>query len=289
MLGILLIDKPKGVSSHDVVNMVRRRFSTKRVGHAGTLDPLGTGLLVIAVGPATRFLQYLSLEPKVYEAEATFGRESSTQDAEGEFGEEKPVPDDLEKALCEVLPDFTGLVEQVPPMYSAVKVKGKALYHYARKGEEIEREKRSVHIDEIILHEAASPNAKLKVSCSGGTYVRTLVHDVGQRLGCGGYLSALVRTECGVFRLADAVPPDQAETSRLIPLELALHPMPVVNLNEHQALAIRQGQRIGVPRPPNSRLCALKHGDAVIGVACVAGNQLQPECVLPSEVDHGAG
>lgn len=289
MLGILLIDKPKGVSSHDVVNMVRRRFGTKRVGHAGTLDPLGTGLLVIAVGPATRFLQYLSLEPKVYEVVANFGRESNTQDAEGELSEERPIPEDLEKALCETLPDFTGLVEQMPPMYSAVKIKGKALYHYARKGEEVEREKRSVHIDEIVLHEVVPPNAKMRVSCSGGTYIRTLIHDVGQRLGCGGYLSALARTECGVFRLADAVPPEHAETSHLIPLEVALHPMPIVELNENQALAIRQGQRIGMPRPPGSRLCALKHGGGVIGVACVAGNQLQPECVLPIEVEHGAG
>ena len=147
MLGILVIDKPPGMTSHDVVDRVRRRLGTRRVGHAGSLDPMATGVLVVAVGPATRFLQYLPLEPKEYEATIAFGTETDTQDAEGSVLATAPVPSDLDRRVEELLPEFLGPIEQLPPMFSAVKRAGKPLYAYARKGEEVDRTPRTVYVD----------------------------------------------------------------------------------------------------------------------------------------------
>ncbi len=287
MLGVLLIDKPSGITSHDVVNQIRRRFGTRRVGHSGTLDPLGTGLLVLAVGPATRFLQYLPLEPKEYDLVAAFGVESTTQDAEGELSDPKPVPVDLRARVEEAIPSFLGLLSQVPPMYSAVKVAGKPLYQYARKGEEREREARSVFVETIELLEVHEDSARMRVVCSGGTYMRTLAHDLGRAIGCGAYLSSLVRTRSGKFTLEDAAALDEALPEDLIPLEEALPPMPILDLNAVETAAARHGQRIGRQRPPAARLVALREPDfGVFGVARVDGNQLQPECVLPIEATH---
>lgn len=288
MLGILLIAKPLGITSHDVVNQVRRKLGTRRVGHAGTLDPLGTGLLVVAVGPATRFLQYLSLEPKEYVAEITFGQSSNTQDAEGELSDPLPIPENLGERLQQAIPGFVGSIEQLPPMYSAVKIKGKALYHYARKGQEVARETRAVRIDEIEVTSIQSAKADLRVVCSGGTYMRTLAHDLGQAVDCGAYLSGLSRTRCGVFELGEAVDLVAASEDDLLSLEEAIEPMPILTLNAVQAGAIRQGRRIGWLRPVPVRFAAVKEaGGDVFGVVQVAGSELQPECVLPTEVLHG--
>lgn len=286
MLGILLVDKPLGISSHDVVNAVRRGFGTRRVGHAGTLDPQGAGLLVVAVGPATRFLQYLALEPKVYEAEFTFGRATNTQDSEGETSFEGPVPDDLEGALVEHLPAFVGAIRQIPPMYSAVKKAGKPLYTYARRGEEVEREEREVFIEGIDLHEAAGATARLRIVCSGGTYVRTLAHDVGQALGCGAFLSALRRTGVGRFTLDEAVSLDEMSPAHLIPLRQALQPMPVIDLNAVQTEHVREGRRVGIGRPaPEGRVAVADPDGEVIGIARAVGPMLQPEVVIPLQVE----
>lgn len=287
MFGILLIDKPLGGTSHDVVNQVRRKFGTRRVGHAGTLDPLGTGLLVVAVGPATRFLMYLDLEPKVYELEATFGQSSDTQDAEGELSDPRPVPGDLAAQLAEAIPGFQGLIEQIPPMYSAVKIKGQPLYKYARKGEEVEREPRTVHIGAIEVLSAEDCKVRMRVECSGGTYVRTLVHDIGAEIGCGAFLSSLRRTRCGSFTLAEAASIEAVGSDDLIPLAEALKSMAMLDLNDRQAAAIRQGQKIGVVPIPDADVLALRYRGEVIGIARRIGNQLQPECVLPIEVEHG--
>src|SRR5476649_403009 len=182
MFGILLIDKPLGGTSHDVVNHIRRRFGTRRVGHAGTLDPLGTGLLVVAVGPATRFLQYLPLEPKVYIAEVAFGHSTPTYDAEGELSEARPVPENLAEAIDSKLPAFRGLIQQLPPMYSAIKVGGKPLYKFAREGKEQVRESRTVHIDTFEILSIEGDKATARISCSGGTYIRSLANDLGEAL-----------------------------------------------------------------------------------------------------------
>lgn len=288
MLGILLIDKPAGVTSHDVVNEVRRRFGTRRVGHAGTLDPAATGLLIVAVGPATRFLQYLPLEPKEYAAEITFGIETNTQDSEGEVLAHKPVPTDLGGRLNEVLPRFTGLVEQMPPMYSAVKKAGKPLYVYAREGKEVERAPRTIHIGSIKIEGIEGPRVKVRVTCSGGTYMRTLAHDLGRALGCGAYLSALNRDRVGKFLVGDAVPLRDVGPERIVSLREALPPVPLVSLNDLQTENVRQGRAVTVGRVTHAGLAGLVGPDgAVIGIGRVFGNLLQPECVIPTEAANG--
>jgi tRNA pseudouridine55 synthase len=284
VLGILLIDKPSGLTSHDVVASLRRQFGVKRVGHAGTLDPLATGLLVVAVGSATRLLRYMSLEPKEYLASVTFGTRSSTLDAEGKLSEGGPVPNDLEFALGRVLPKFRGEQIQVPPMLSAVKVQGKPLYKYARAGKEVEREERTIVIESLEIAESSESVATLRIVCSGGTYVRSLVADIGDELGCGAYLSGLERTRIGDFNLEDAVSLDEASAKHLLSLQRALGPMPVLELNPVQARAFRMGQRIGALGASLPRAVAVRElRGEIFGIARVQDGQLQPECVLPEE------
>ncbi len=277
------------MTSHDVVNTIRRRFGTKRVGHAGTLDPLATGLLVVAVGPATRFLQYLPLEPKVYVAEIQFGQSTTTYDAEGELSESSPVPDDLAGAIRTSLPAFHGLIQQYPPMYSAVKVSGKPLYKYAREGKEAVREPRTVHIDSFEILDVTGTVAKARICCSGGTYIRSLAHDLGAALGCGGYLKSLVRTQVGRFHLTESIALDSSSISDLIPLREALPPMPLIELDALQTANIREGRAIFLAEPPESQLIGLIEPNGnVFSVAKIIGNLLQPECVIPSEIPYGA-
>lgn len=288
MLGVLLVQKPLSVTSHDVVNTVRRKFGTRRVGHAGTLDPLATGLLVIAVGPATRFLQYLPLEPKEYIADVQFGRATTTYDLEGDSTFEGPVPPDLGAAIEIAKPKFLGLIEQVPPMYSAVKVKGKPLYAYARSGQEIERNSRRVHIGAFDVLELGATSAKVRIECSGGTYVRSLAHDMGEAVGCGAHLTGLLRTGVGRFRVEQGTPLEEIEPSLVYPLREALAPMPMVSLEESDVQRIRLGQPIDVAFPEEAKLVALLDGEGrVFSVARVIGNQLQPECVIPEEAMNG--
>lgn len=290
MLGILVVDKPLGITSHDVVNTARRRLGTRRVGHSGTLDPLASGVLVLAVGPATRFLQYLSLEPKCYEFTVKFGVETRTQDAEGEVVAEREIPSDLQHRLPDEINKFLGEIQQIPPMYSAVKKDGKALYHYARQGQEIEREPRTVFIESLDLLELREDEGDFRTVCSGGTYVRTLGHDLGQALGCGGHIIKLRRTQVGRFLEADTVPLDGMEPSRLIPLREALKPMEFVALDGQQSEEVWHGQRVWVRPVPESAIVALTNPqDDVIGVARhLGGGELQPECVLPKEALYGS-
>lgn len=289
MIGILLIDKPRGCSSHDVVHQLRKQFGTRRVGHAGTLDPLATGLLVVAVGPATRFLQYLPLEPKVYRAEITFGAATVTYDAEGEITEEHAIPEDLARLISENVKRFTGLIDQKPPMFSAVKRHGRPMYEYARRGEEIEIEPRRVHVAQFGLEKLEGQEATMLIECSGGTYVRSLGHDLGQAIGCGAFLSGLVRLRVGRFGLEAAVAPDQASNEDVMPLSEALPPMPLLKLTATEVGEVREGRQIDTGRPPGAKLVGLlEPGGDVIGVARVtADGTLQPECVIPKEAAHG--
>ncbi|AIE87413.1 tRNA pseudouridine(55) synthase TruB [Fimbriimonas ginsengisoli] len=286
MLGILLVRKPPGLTSHDVVNDIRRRFHTRRVGHAGTLDPLATGLLVVAVGPATRFLQYLPLEPKVYEGVVRFGYSTNTYDAEGDPSPSRPLPEDLPAAITEALPAFTGLIQQLPPMFSAVKVNGKPLYKYARGGQEApRREPRTVHISEFTPLSFDGAEVTFRIVCSGGTYIRSLANDLGEAIGCGAYLSGLVRTGVGRFSLDQAVDLAEARPSDLMPLHEALPPMPLLQLDSGQTQHVREGRTIGMGEPPDNFLVGLlEPGGTVFSVARVQGNLLQPECVIPAEV-----
>ncbi len=284
MLGIVVVNKPQGITSHDVVNRVRRALGTRRVGHAGTLDPMATGALVVAVGPATRFLQYLSLEPKTYRFTVKFGQETNTQDAEGEVVGGGPVPDDLAPKIEDLLPSFRGGIEQLPPMYSAIKKDGKPLYLYARQGEEVERARRTITLFDYQLIEVDGDTASLECTCSGGTYVRTLAHDLGQKLGCGAHLVALERTHVGRFTLNEAIPLDEVSLERIMPLREALEPLPMVTLPPDVEARIREGQRVPLRPVPDGKFVGMLDGRGeVIGVASLRLGSLQPECVIPRE------
>lgn len=282
MCGFLLIDKPFGVTSHDAVSQVRRRLGIRRVGHAGTLDPVCTGLLVLAVGPATRLLRFLCLEPKEYEGVMKLGEATDTQDAEGEVVRSAdPANLDLE-TLAEAAQGFVGEMQQVPPMYSAVKVGGKKLYEYARAGKEVEREPRAVTVFRFDVISLAMPLANFRVRCSGGTYVRTLVHDLGERVGVGAHVVELRRTAAGVFRVEDAVPMEEVSIERLMPPEVALEPMPMARLPRHLADVAANGGPVRVPHQvPGEHLGLLDPEGRLIAVARETEHGWRPEVVLP--------
>lgn len=273
------------MTSHDVVNVVRRRMGTRRVGHAGTLDPLASGLLVVAVGSATRFLQFLPLEPKRYVATIRFGRATETYDAEGETTAKGEIPDDLRQRVAAALPGFMGLIQQLPPAYSAIKVKGKPLYKYAREGKEVEREPRTVHIGAYETEWLESDLLKAEIECSGGTYIRSLANDLGVTVGVPAYLDSLARVGVGRFGLESATPLAEISREGLMPLEEALKPMPMFTLTPEQVVAVRHGRQIAMSDPPEqARAVALLEPDGtVFSVARVFGNMLRPECVIPEE------
>lgn len=209
--GIVIIDKPQGWTSMDVCAKLRGIFREKRVGHAGTLDPMATGVLPVFVGTATKAVQFAESGDKEYVATLKLGLVTNTQDTTGEKLETHPV-DVSEDALRAVLPRFTGEIEQIPPMYSAIKIGGKKLYELARKGEEVERKPRRVTIHRIeLLEQNAADEFTLRVVCSKGTYIRTLCHDIGAALGCGGCMSALRRTVAAGFPIGEAVTIEQVQ------------------------------------------------------------------------------
>ncbi len=210
--GILLIDKPKGITSHDIVDRVRRKLRMKRVGHAGTLDPMATGLVIILVGKATKASQFLMGMDKTYEGSIVLGKSTNTHDAEGEVTAERPVPTLTEADVEALLKSFQGDQYQIPPMFSAKKVEGVPLYKLARKGKEIEREARLIHVSSFDLDEFHAPDRiDFTVSCTKGTYVRTLAHDIGEKLGCGAHLASLNRTDIEKFKIEDSIRLDEFE------------------------------------------------------------------------------
>ncbi len=204
MNGILVVDKPKGLSSFDVVRQVRRLCQTRRVGHAGTLDPLATGVLPVAVGQATRLVEYLMAGEKSYQATCRLGIVTDTQDSEGRILQESPWQQVDRAAFDAVLADFAGEIRQLPPMFSALKKDGQPLYRLARQGIEVERQLRTVRIASLAVDAFAPPDVTITVRCSKGTYVRTLCHDIGQQLGCGAHMAALRRLACGPFTLVES-------------------------------------------------------------------------------------
>ncbi len=204
--GVLCIDKPAGMTSHDVVAIVRRIIGHKKVGHAGTLDPLATGVLLVCVGKATRISDYLQAGVKVYRTRMRLGTATTTYDAEGEITYTAAVPDLDAGTVQATLQAFVGDIEQVPPMYSAIKQGGVPLHRLARQGIEVERRARRVHISELVLESWQPPEATLRVQCSPGTYVRSLVHDIGRRLGTYAHVQALRRLSSGDWHVDKAVP-----------------------------------------------------------------------------------
>jgi tRNA pseudouridine55 synthase len=206
--GALLVDKPSGPTSHDVVDVIRRKFGIKKVGHCGTLDPNATGLLIIVLGRGTKLSEKLMSDDKVYEGAMKFGEATDSYDSDGELTASLPVPpmtlDELNRAAA----SFIGDQMQMPPMVSAIKIKGVPLYKLARKGIEVEREPRLVHIYNFRFTDYREPIGTFKLACTKGTYVRSVAHDLGQKLGCGAHLATLRRSVSGKFDVTDAMPLD---------------------------------------------------------------------------------
>jgi tRNA pseudouridine55 synthase len=244
--GLVVVDKPAGCTSHDVVAKLRKVYGQRKVGHAGTLDPDATGVLLVGLGRATRLLRYLSESGKAYEGRVVFGIATSTLDAAGEVLDQRPMPitrDDVER----VLPRFLGDIEQLPPMVSAVKVGGRRLHELARAGEEVERVPRPVHVDrfEVVGFEpGAYPQAEIEVECGSGTYVRSLAADLGAALGGCAHLAALRRTRVGSFTLAEAHPLAEIEAdppAAVLPLATAMRDLERVDVDDEQARAVSHG------------------------------------------------
>ena len=254
LTGLLLVDKPAGPTSHDVVQAARRALRQRRIGHTGTLDPAATGLLVLCVGRATRLQQYLLAWPKTYEGEIRLGFATTTYDADGAAIEPaRPVPPLEAERLGELAARFTGELEQLPPPYSAKKVAGRKFYELAREGQEVPREAKHVRVFEFRLEPVDAGRLRFTVSCSSGTYVRSLAHDIGEALGCGGHLSSLRRVAIGPWRAADGVSaetlanrPQELPPGAFVNLAAAVLPFPCVSLNPTAADHFAHGQEVVV-------------------------------------------
>ena len=226
--GAILIDKPAGPTSHDVVDAIRRRFGIKKVGHCGTLDPNATGLLIIVLGRGTKLSEKLMGDDKVYEGVIKFGEATDSYDADGEITETKPIPPLTLDRLNEVAAAFVGDLMQTPPMVSAVKKEGVPLYKLARKGLEVAREPRLVHIYNFRFTNYEPPLGQFRIGCTKGTYVRSLAHELGQKLGCGAHLASLRRTASGKFDVTGST--SLAEVLTLTPAELEKKVIPFLKL-----------------------------------------------------------
>ena len=254
--GVLNVDKPAGCTSHDVVGRVRRLAGLRQVGHAGTLDPMATGVLVLCLGRATRLLEYLTGQPKSYLAEVTLGATTDTYDAEGETVDRRPVTAVTHEQLDGALDAFRGEIMQRPPAYSALKRDGVPLYQRARAGEQVEVEARPVTVYSLELLAFDGQTVQLRIRCGAGTYIRSIAHDLGQALGCGGHLSALRRTAVGPFTVHDAVTLARlaeagALPDALLPADAAVAHLPQVEMDAADAARLLHGQVIAsaVPQP----------------------------------------
>jgi len=294
--GILVVDKPIGPTSHDVVALVRRLAGTRRVGHGGTLDPFARGVLPVFIGAATRVVEYHAGDRKSYRATVVFGARSTTDDLEGELTPDDGPPPDR-AALEAGLDGFRGTIRQRPPAYSAVKVAGRRAYRAARAGDRIDIPERTVTIERLDLvdweeSDPGRPAAELEIVCSAGTYVRSLARDLGERLGCGAYLGALVRTASGPFRLPDAHPLEEvreraaagALADLLLPIDHGLERFPRLVLADDEVGAVARGQVIRpagrVPDPAAERVRLVDGSDRLVAISTVAGGLVHPEKVF---------
>ncbi len=248
--GVLVVDKPAGKTSHDIVGMIRRLYHTRKVGHTGTLDPMATGVLVVLVGRAAKAAEYLSVHRKEYRAVLRLGLTTDTEDVTGQIlttSEDIPTPE----RVVEVAKSFKGEIMQVPPMYSALKVNGQKLVDLARKGIEVERTARPITVHSLACRHLEENDYELKVACSAGTYIRTLCADIGKALGCGGVMAELTRLSVGDFSLAHTVPledmehmSDEERLRELLPIETLFEDLPAVNLPAFYEKLCRNGCEI---------------------------------------------
>src|SRR5512134_3183256 len=250
--GVLVVDKPVGMTSHDVVQAIRNGTNLRRAGHTGTLDPRASGVLVILVGPAVRLSEYVSASDKRYQAIIRLGSTTDTFDADGKLTQPAQPVNVTEEQFEKVLATFVGEIEQIPPPYSAVKVQGRKAYEMAREGEEVDLAPRKITVHHLEVLEWAPPEVVIDVHCSSGTYVRSLANDLGAALGCGAYLVGLRRTKSGRFSLRDATPLRKLQEAfhagnwyqYLIPAAEALGDWPAVELNPDEVEGVRHGHRV---------------------------------------------
>ena len=282
--GLLVIDKPAGMTSHDVVDRVRAIFETTKVGHAGTLDPDATGVLLIGIGRATRFLSYAQSAPKRYRAVAAFGATTTTQDASGDVVRERAITFDRAD-LERVAASFEGEIEQIPPMVSAVRVGGRRLHEMARMGKEVERKPRAQVVYELSVLDFDGAVASLDVRCSAGTYVRTLINDIGERLGSGAHMKSLVRTEAGGFTLDDAIALDSVGPGDVRPLADTVKGLFRFEVDADAAKLVRNGRPLNLfgarlPGVGEGDHVAVTNEDALLAVYTVKGERLMPDRVM---------
>ena len=284
--GVFLLNKPLGISSNAALQKVRWLYRAQKAGHTGALDPLASGLLPICLGEATKFSHYLLDSVKRYQTTVFLGHSTTTGDVEGERLLEKAVPPLTEEIIQQVLTQFTGDIQQVPPMYSALKKDGKPLYESARAGIEVEREARQVTIVSLETLSFAYPNVVLKVRCSKGTYIRTLAEDMGKALGVGAHLSSLQRTGVGDLDLQDAMTLEQLEAmaederaQALLPLDALLQNCPAIELPQTEAARFVQGQRLKMTHADCDTVRVYWH-ERLIGLASVSHGTLSPQKVL---------
>lgn len=270
MDGILIIDKPQGLTSHDVVGVVRRAAKTGKVGHAGTLDPMATGVLVVAIGQATRTLEYLTAHDKRYTATIRLGQNTTTYDAEGDvtfrYTGDLPPLSAIEKAVA----SQRGKIQQRPPIFSAIKQDGEPLYAKARRGESIEVPAREVTIHRLDITGWSPPDLTIEVHCSKGTYIRSIAYDIGEALGVGGHLTALRRTASGAFTEAQAqtleairaATPEQI-AGWLLPIGAGLEGLPILTVNSSEIAALRQGKTLPAEGGSGTAQALNQHGELV--------------------------
>ena len=275
--GVLLIDKPRGITSHDAVAMVRRALGTRKVGHAGTLDPMATGLLIMGVGRATRLLRFLGDLTKVYEGTMRLGVETTTLDADGQVVREARADDVTDDAIDAAMAAKLGATAQRPPAFSAVKVGGRPMHEAARKGVLIEAPARIVRVDRFERTDRAGVDVSFACAVSGGTYVRVLAADVGAALGCGAHLIALRRVAIGPFDVADAV--DPREPGEPEPLERAVEHLPRLSLEPEEAIAASNG-RILAPAAIDGPYGVYAPDERLIGVYRDDGGKARPLVIL---------
>jgi tRNA pseudouridine55 synthase len=293
LAGVVVVDKPGGMTSHDVVNRLRRIYGTRRVGHAGTLDPIATGVLVVCIGQATRILEYVAATKKRYQAEVLFGVRTDTQDITGRVLT-RPGALELRREQVEAaLEAFRGKITQIPPMHSAIHHEGKRLYELARKGIEVQREPRQVEIHRLDLWDfipGVEGRAVIDVECSTGTYIRTLSADIGDAVGTGGLMSALRRTHVGNFAIDDAFTLEQLTTRQesgelkttIRPMAVALQGWPRVTLSGAETEAVRQGRQIALQdRSNEERVLLLDAHGQIVALARIAQDVIAPEKVFP--------
>jgi tRNA pseudouridine55 synthase len=280
--GVLVIDKPGGITSHDVVQRIRKLLKTSKVGHLGTLDPMATGVLPLCIGKATRMGQFLASSPKEYTGEMRFGFVTSTYDREGErIGEEQPFVNDRTQ-VEEAIRSLTGTFDQTPPLISAKKIGGEPSYKLARRGTPIQSPAVPVDVERFELLRFDPPVATFRVVCSAGTYVRSLAHDLGQRLGCGAHLESLRRLRSGDFGIEHAVPLDRASLSDLIPMENLLAQYASITVSDPlEEDRVRHGNPIATAVGSGLARIFNKEGE-FLAVASVESGWARPRVVLTS-------